>query len=846
MSRKKKLSGAFAVAAGAVAVTGGAVMAHTPSAHAETPTVAVQKTDEAKQGEEKQNTASSEASSEADTTEENKSAVNETVKTESTLAASSAETADAASDKSKSEAQEKSDTESGSGKTAETSVKSNTSEKTEKVSDNTEEKTDGNTSTKTRTEVYQHEKTTVTKSEGVPDEAEQEANKDENGNKPVKKHVTETGKETWTETKITKETTTKTETGDSKMTNADEYSGKNVYTIDKDGNAQKASDDTAAKVKDYYNKQNVTSDFAVYAKSLDGTIGHEDGNIAVDKLNTGTTVMNKDGQYAMNRDSDTSQRDIDKAYANSGYSYIGETKDGQNISSSSNFQTNGKNDSLIIYGKDEGNSYEDTDGSANHFRSIHLKNGDTVPDADKSRTSNLGEVMKIDGNLKAIGKAGASVTASVKDSLTDEQKLEAAVAILKSGKLKGNDILTLNLSSHVLKNDGKAGEYNKVNNLLTALVNENRNKVNILINVEIDKDTLSDGNTLKDLWGMMNGIQNYDYRAAYLTWNFGDFDGTISIGNTVSGSFIAPDATLNVNGIESGRMVANSASHGGEIHMAVKGNYQKSYKTETNTETSTSESEHKKETTQAVKYEYGSNKPGDSTGSSEKASEASSEKTSAASSEKASEATSEKASEASSEKASEASSEKTSAASSEKVSEATSEKASEATSEKASETASESVTNSQTAYHTKKSEKKKMESKAEENGGASVKHNQSGNADTVAESGSSATGDYRNSNPAGTEATSASNGLFNGNGATNEQLDGRQTGGGTGGLYNGSAQKGTAVKYTTDAGTSTSQAGSGVVETGDKTSFIGSIAALLTSGGIIAYLLKKRKRSKER
>lgn len=413
------------------------------------------------------------------------------------------------------------------------------------------------------------------------------------GNEPVKKHVTETEKKTWTETKTTTETTTKKAAGDVRMTNADDYSQKSVYQISGDGSARKSDDNVSEKVKNYYDSQNITSDFAVYAGSLDGTIGHEDGNIAVDELNTGTTIMNKDGQYATG--SGLSLQDVGKAYANSGYSYINRTNDSQYISSSSNFQTDGTNDALVIYGPDEGDSHEDTDGSANHFRSVHMKKGEKISEKDKKRTATLEQAMEIRENLKKIGKSGASVTAAVKDSLSDEWKLKSAVDILRSGKLSKNDILALNLSAHVLKNDGKAGEYNQVNGLLTVLVNENRNGVNILINVEIPDDMLSDGKTLKNLWGMMNGIQNYDHRASYLTWNLGDFDGSIVIDNTVSGNFIAPNAKLSVSGIESGRMVADSASHGGEIHMAVKGSFSQSYVTEKKTDTKTSESEHRKE-----------------------------------------------------------------------------------------------------------------------------------------------------------------------------------------------------------------------------------------------------------
>lgn len=721
-----------------------------------------------------------------------------------------------------------------------------TSEKVEKISDKTEERTDENGgSTKTRTEVYQHEKTTVTKTSGVPDETEKEANRDENGNAPVRKHVTKTEKETWEETKTTTETVTKKQTGEGRMTNADDYSKKNVYVIGEDGKAKKADDNVSEKVKDFFDRQNITSDFAVYAGSLDDTIGHEDGNIAVDKLNKGTTVMNKDGQYAMN--SGLSLPDVGKAYANSGYSYIGETKDGQYISSSSNFQTGGKNDALVIYGEKEGNSFEDTDGSANHFRSVHMKNGETILEKDRNRTSNLEKAKKIRENLNEIGKAGAAVTVSVKDSLSDEQKLKTAVDIIKSKMLSKDDVLTFNLSAHVLKNDGSAGEYNQVNNLLTSLVNENKSKVNILINIKIDKSMLSDGKTLKDLWGMMNGIQNYDHKASYLTWNFGDFDGKIVIGNTVSGNFIAPNATLNVNGIESGRMVADSASHSGEIHMAVKGDYQKNYVTETKTDTKVSESEHKKEKSADVKYEY-EPKEAPSETHSQTESQASSKTHSEASSEHASETSSQAYSEATSETHSQAESQASSETHSEATSEHASETASQAHSEASSETHSQAESQASSEMHSEATSEHASESqtpfanfeKGSESVSTSQVHNNTDHKNKKALSASEETGG---------ENMSDHNTLNDGHTKKTEETyyDKNKTHDTAGEMampyYDTAPDAYKLNKYSADTNAyeAYAKAEKGV-ETGDKTNILGSIAAFLTSGCIIAYLLGKKKR----
>lgn len=534
-----------------------------------------------------------------------------------TRAEASEKTDEKASDNSENQAEEKKETESLKSEKAENKNEAKSEEKAEEKSDaKAEKKTDVKTTVekteekvtledgiKKKTETYTHHKITTSEHDEEPTEEEKKANLSSDGREPYIKHVKETTDESWTETKTTETKTVKTKAGE-KMTNEDDYDSKNVYVVSKSGEAEKATESRSQSVKNFYDAQNVTSDFAVYAKSLDGTIGHEDGNIAVENLNKGTTIMNKDGQYAGNRTNGITQHDIDQAYAENGYSYIGRTNDGDYISSSSNFSRNGKNASLVVYGTDEGDSHEDTDGTANHFNSIHLKNGKEIPEEYKERTANLNTVIKFDENLQDMASSGQKAIEDTGNELSDIENLRAANNILKAGRLGNSDILSITLSSSVLKNDWLAGDYNEINSLLTGLVNSNTNHVNVLINVKIRASDLNENNELSRLGAMMNGINNYDCRASYLTWNFGSFNGTISMYNTMSGNFIAPNATLNVGGLESGRAVSNSFSHNGEIHMAVKGTSNVQYKTETETAEKTSESEHTSKTASSVSYDY--------------------------------------------------------------------------------------------------------------------------------------------------------------------------------------------------------------------------------------------------
>ena len=487
----------------------------------------------------------------------------------------------------------------------------NTEEKAETTSEKTGEKVAVVGGVTTKTETYTHHKITTSQHDEEPTEEEKKNNLSADGREPYVKHVKETTDESWEETKTTETKTVKTEVG-KKMTNEDDYSSKKVYVIDNSGKTSKATETQEQSVKNFYDSQNVTSDFVVYAKSLDGTIGHEDGNIAVKNLNQSTTIMNKDGQYAGNRNSGVSQHDVDQAYAENGYSYIGKTRDSDHITSSSNFSKNGKNASLVIYGTDEGNSSEDTDGSANHFMSVHLKDG-SVPAEYQERTKNLNSVVKFDENLKNMADAGQKAIDFSQNSLSDIENLRAANETIQAGTLGNGDILSLSLSSNILKNDWTAGDFNEINNLLTGLINGNTNHVNILVNVKIRASDLS-GDELKNLNAMMNGVNNYDCRASYLTWNFGNFDGTISMFNTMSGNFIAPNATLNVGDLESGRAVSSSFSHNGEIHMAVKGTTSTQYSTGTETSVKTSEGKHTTKTTSSASYDYkDAEKPKDST-----------------------------------------------------------------------------------------------------------------------------------------------------------------------------------------------------------------------------------------
>ncbi|WP_051684518.1 collagen-binding domain-containing protein [[Clostridium] aminophilum] len=389
-----------------------------------------------------------------------------------------------------------------------------------------------------------------------------------------------------------------------KMTNADDYREKTTMTIDKDGELRELDSNSkeSENIREFMNAQNVTSDFAVYGKELKGTIGHEDGNIAVEHLDASTCVMNKEGQYAANTVGEKEQREVDIDYARNGYSYIGSASEGVQITSCSNagqWKKDGEeqqpqsNNSKIVLGENASHAVNEESGAANHFSAVVIQdemlneNGELRDEALKeltdsdNRFKNLKDVMKFDENLEKIGQAGQKLIDSMKEESSAEEdltKLRKTAELLEDKERLGNDsILAVTVGAGFLACGGSAEKTNVIKETLNSLIKKNDNLVNILINVVIDaRDVIVDSqNNTKVLdlshGGEINRFQGYDGRAACLTWNFGSFDGVLKL-NLWSGNILAPLAQVEAGGdVQSGRIVGSTIKHTGEVHMAVKG-----------------------------------------------------------------------------------------------------------------------------------------------------------------------------------------------------------------------------------------------------------------------------------
>lgn len=456
------------------------------------------------------------------------------------------------------------------------------------------------TTTTTTTEVKDPVFTTTDVQPGTADydhiqtDADGNPVKDPNGDviHPITKTEATQGTTTTVSTTTTS-TTTKTETTTTTtMTNAEIWNNKNVHTLDKDGNLIDANATLDKDTKDYLNSQNVTADFDVYANTMDKTCGHIDGNIAVNKLNASTVLMNKEGQYGKTT-SISSDKKVDKQYAQNGYSYVGNVADGVYIDTCSNqYDDAGHNVSLLVTGSDVTNT--NAKGDANHFKSVTLTPGATVDGKvteaahqdtlkQEARLKNLREVSDIKNNLADIAEKGQKVIEDTAaqtgtSTLTNLQKLQKIGALLEQNQLTNQDIITVTIGAAVLSNRNNAGQgdSNAIEVALAKLVSANTQGAHIVLNVVIGDQDVEVSTTGTRIFSvdrhLQQNITDYDARAAYLNWNFGNFTGKINITSTFAGNVIAPSAYLHAgNGLQSGRVVSDTASSGGELHHAIKG-----------------------------------------------------------------------------------------------------------------------------------------------------------------------------------------------------------------------------------------------------------------------------------
>ena len=482
----------------------------------------------------------------------------------------------------------------------------------------------------------------------------------------------------------------------SKMTNKEDYSNKKIYTIDETGKAVEATKDEAAKAKDYMNTQNVTADEDIYADQYNATIGHIDGNIAISRLNTSVQIYNKD-QYGV--DSGKSASVVSKEYSQNGYSYIGDASEKGVITNGDG----GNNKATLVFGEKAQNTSAYNNVKDNNVN-YHIMTIEDARASTDSRYSDLEDLINITDNLTNIGNKGQALidaTQVSNDGYTTLLNLGNAIA---SHQYSNDDMITVTVSSDLFTDTTHANDWQN-NGVFNKLYNSNANKgnTNIIINVKV-----KDGVTNIDLGNignaLMNATQSYSSRAAYVTWNFGNYSGMIT-GN-FSGNLIAPKANYEGIEIRSGRVVAEYVSHSNELHMSVKG----TYKTE----------EHNSESESTSKSETESNSKSESESHSKSESESKSESNSDTTSESKSKSDSVSKSTSNSDSTSGSKSESESTTTSESGSGSTSEySTSESQSTSTSVTTSESSSESNSLYSSSETESTSVSYTSEESGSAS-------------------------------------------------------------------------------------------------------------------------------
>lgn len=380
-----------------------------------------------------------------------------------------------------------------------------------------------------------------------------------------------------------------------------------VVTIGYDSERGKVTQITATEqnkiqgVYDFLGALEVTNDFAIYAdKYGNSNCGHIDGNICVNDVEHYTTITIKGSQYGPQG---SNKQEISTNYAVNGFSYVGDVEGEKKIQMSSEVNSNHFVDgkltdvaTLVVGSQD---ITVDNQG-ANSFDVVYLENG-KLKEEDLTahpELENLQDAMKITENLSAIAAEGQDLIGDAGNggSDGDKAKLLAAIDYLKNQEVTSSDVISLTLSIDTLTNPPSGDDWNtfkdekeEARGCISELIAANTAGATIIINVDMEGKDKKTNVTIKPNFG--NWVGDYDGNAANLIWNFGDHEGNITFDCHTAGRVVAPKALLHLNaGIQAGNAVAQTVTHGGEIHMAVpsdKHDWPKPDKPQTETQTVT-------------------------------------------------------------------------------------------------------------------------------------------------------------------------------------------------------------------------------------------------------------------
>ena len=292
------------------------------------------------------------------------------------------------------------------------------------------------------------------------------------------------------------------------------------------------SEEETQKINDLLESIEKTEGFVVYADTIDRT-NHIEGNVCVNEVNSyGANIV-------LNRVTEVEEGD---------YSYVGDSNGEIQISDSSNIIVG----SEITVSKPNGNQTIINGGYSNNI---------TVTQLDDEETKQMEETIK--NNLAEISEAGEAAKAEIDEAFYGESDnaFESVNNMLENDVLTKGDIVSINVDyKSILNNEGAFG------NLLN-----NNNGTTVVVNIIMTEENVTDITIIKAFTANTKVSTDFNQYSPYIVWNFGSYNGNITICEEMVGIIVAPEATVyQAAGNLNGQIIANTAGNNGEIHQVTK------------------------------------------------------------------------------------------------------------------------------------------------------------------------------------------------------------------------------------------------------------------------------------
>ena len=288
------------------------------------------------------------------------------------------------------------------------------------------------------------------------------------------------------------------------------------------------SSDEINKIHNFLNLLKTTKGCVVYANEIARTT-HIEGNIIVNNVNVPTSLV-------ITRVKELNPDD---------YSYVGNTTSPIQLSDNGKIFLGSK----IQINKPNKNQTIINGGYSNNISAISLSAEDT----------NKNEKMILN-TLDNISKSGSKVK-----SITDTNffgnstnSFQSVDNLLKNGTVSKGDVISINIDyNEILNNEGA----------FANLVNSNPG-VTVIVNVIFTNSSPRDININKAFSLNVNISTEFNPISSYIIWNFGDFDGNITINEEMLGIIVAPKANVyQAAGNLNGQIISNIAGNNGELHQ---------------------------------------------------------------------------------------------------------------------------------------------------------------------------------------------------------------------------------------------------------------------------------------